>query len=122
MVKQVIVLRKDLNMRKGKMCAQAAHATLNIYINKFLNTSHKSWKEDLESWFLNNQTKIVLGCDSKEDLIKIAIDCAYLGLAYERVIDIGAAEFHNVSTVTGIVIGPAKSELIDQVTKNYKLL
>lgn len=28
--KQVIVLHKDLNMRKGKMVAQGAHASMNL--------------------------------------------------------------------------------------------
>jgi peptidyl-tRNA hydrolase len=29
--KQVIVIRTDLNMRKGKMCAQAAHASMKVF-------------------------------------------------------------------------------------------
>ena len=29
-VKQVIIIRKDLKMRKGKMCAQAAHAAMKV--------------------------------------------------------------------------------------------
>lgn len=29
MVKQVIIIRTDLNMRKGKMIAQGAHASVN---------------------------------------------------------------------------------------------
>jgi hypothetical protein len=31
--KQVIVLRKDLNMRKGKMVAQGAHASMRAILN-----------------------------------------------------------------------------------------
>ena len=33
-IKQVIVVRKDLNMRKGKMCAQVAHASLKIFLDR----------------------------------------------------------------------------------------
>jgi len=31
--KQVIVMRKDLNMRKGKMIAQGAHASLKVLLD-----------------------------------------------------------------------------------------
>ena len=33
-IKQVLVVRKDLNMRKGKLCAQAAHASLAVFFNR----------------------------------------------------------------------------------------
>lgn len=31
MLKQIIVMRNDLNMRKGKMIAQGAHASIVLY-------------------------------------------------------------------------------------------
>lgn len=34
-VKQVIVMRKDLNMRKGKMIAQGAHASVDALLSLF---------------------------------------------------------------------------------------
>ena len=33
MIKQVIVMRRDLNMRKGKMVAQGAHASMAVLLN-----------------------------------------------------------------------------------------
>ena len=33
--KQVIVIRKDLNMRKGKMIAQGAHASMKVILDEF---------------------------------------------------------------------------------------
>ena len=33
-VKQIIVIRKDLKMRKGKMCAQAAHASMKVLLDR----------------------------------------------------------------------------------------
>jgi len=49
-VKQVIVLRKDLQMRKGKMIAQGAHASMKVFF-------------DLAGYFVNFITKNVKSCD-----------------------------------------------------------
>ena len=41
MVKQVIVMRKDLNMRKGKMIAQGSHASLGSLLKFFDKIENK---------------------------------------------------------------------------------
>lgn len=33
-IKQVIVVRTDLNMRKGKMCSQVAHASMKVFFDR----------------------------------------------------------------------------------------
>ena len=39
-VKQIIVMRKDLNMRKGKIAAQASHASLGALLQLFNKTDN----------------------------------------------------------------------------------
>lgn len=39
MIKQVIVVRKDLNMRKGKLAAQVAHASMKVFFDRMTKTS-----------------------------------------------------------------------------------
>jgi peptidyl-tRNA hydrolase len=39
MIKQVIVVRKDLNMRKGKLAAQVAHASMKVFFDRMTRTS-----------------------------------------------------------------------------------
>ena len=34
MVKQVIIFRRDLNMRKGKIAAQVAHASMKVFFDR----------------------------------------------------------------------------------------
>ena len=120
MIKQVIVMRKDLNMRKGKMCAQAGHAVsmcmtqaaevkngiLTIDLNKIPN---------LKEWWEGAYTKIVLGCNSEEELDKLYNDAVNAGLICCMVIDNGATEFNGHKTKTCFGISPDDSEKIDKV-------
>ena len=50
--KQVIIMRQDLNLPKGKMAAQAAHAAVEA--------AHKSDKEKVKHWRDAGQKKVVL--------------------------------------------------------------
>jgi len=71
LVKQAIIVRKDLNMRKGKLAAQVAHASMNIFLNKAVTTSSNlivGISKDTKEWLETSYTKIVLGCNSLEDL------------------------------------------------------
>ena len=33
-IKQIIVVRKDLNMRKGKIASQCAHASMKVFFDR----------------------------------------------------------------------------------------
>lgn len=37
-VKQVLVMRKDLNCRKGKIASQCAHASLKVFFDKMVSS------------------------------------------------------------------------------------
>ena len=127
MVKQVIVVRKDLNMRKGKMCAQVAHASMAVFFNRRIFKSFKKFmliiiNKDMWEWINNSFTKIVVGCDNIVDVINIQKECIRLNILHAIIIDNGTTEFHGEKTVTCIAVGPAKAELIDSITGEYKLL
>lgn len=139
MTKQVIVVRKDLNMRKGKIAAQVAHSPLKVFLdrmsqipfatddnNKQLFETHFTqailewcnWSEGKPGF-----TKIVVGCDGGEpELREIEKKANDLGIPNALIVDNGCTEFHGVKTATCIAIGPDDAEKIDQITKNYKLL
>jgi PTH2 family peptidyl-tRNA hydrolase len=113
MLKQVIVVRKDLNMRKGKMVAQGSHASLGAYLD--------SGVFDRLDWLDNGQTKICVGIDSELELIQLYHKAKELLLPAYLVLDKGLTEFKE-PTLTAVGIGPADSELIDEVTGTLKLL
>lgn len=140
MVKQVIVMRKDLNMRKGKMIAQGAHASMKIFFDRarFSVTSPFTSVGDhfteitslevyyltpeMEEWIRGSFTKIVLSVNSLEELLDIKNQAEKLGLPVAIIEDNGLTEFKGIRTVTCLAIGPADSSVIDSITGLLPLL
>lgn len=125
-VKQVIVLRTDLNMRKGKMAAQAAHASMKVFFDRKVpgpkdRLDVPLWPEAVE-WVHGAFTKIAVGCASEAELRALHDRAVAAGLPCALVIDLGATEFHGVPTPTALAIGPAESSAIDPLTGTLKLL
>lgn len=112
-MKQVIVLRKDLNMRKGKMVAQGSHACLYAYL--------KTPKEVRDAWFNQRQTKICVSVDSEEELFAIHKAAEAAGLPSVLILDAGLTEFKE-PTYTAVGIGPAEDDAVNQITGKLKLL
>lgn len=121
-IKQVIVIRKDLNMRKGKMAAQAAHASIKFLADKLKEGNSIRWTEEQSEWLNGSFAKIVVSVDSEEELMQLYQETKQAGLTVSLIIDSGATEFHCVPTRTCIAIGPHESEAIDKFTSHLKLL
>ena len=128
--KQVIVMRTDLGMRKGKMIAQGAHASMAFLTRKPITVDdyrgtgllHGELTVAEVDWMKNSYTKICVRVDSLDELIHIheaALEC---GLVSHLITDSGKTEFDGVPTITCCAIGPDDSELINHVTGHLKLL
>jgi len=114
--KQVIVVRADLDLSKGKLAVQVAHASeLAIDATKRLD---EQWFYD---WFNEGYRKIVLKVQSLEELLRLKEEAEREKLPVATVIDFGLTELPP-DTVTAIGIGPAPSERIDTVTGRLSLL
>jgi len=140
MIKQVIVMRKDLNMRKGKMIAQGCHASMKIFFDRMRQSVSYPFSDigdditevgnyelenptpEMVEWIEGAFTKIVLGVNSLEELLTIYNEAEEAGLPVALIEDNGWTEFGGVKTITCIAIGPAKSEEIDKITKDLQLL
>jgi len=125
-VKQVIVLRTDLNMRKGKMAAQAAHASMKVFFDRRSPADPNRldvplWPAAVE-WVNGAFTKIVVGCPTEADLRDLHAKAQAAGLPSALIIDAGATEFHGVPTPTAVAVGPADAAAIDLLTGAFKLL
>lgn len=133
MIKQVIVMRKDLGMRKGKMIAQGAHASMKVFFDRLEDTeiceddgeypgySFKVNKEEQE-WISGRFTKIVVSCDSEEELLAIVAKAKAAKLPVALIQDAGKTEFAGVPTYTCCAVGPAKEKKVDRITGGLKLL
>lgn len=114
-VKQVIVVRNDLKMGKGKIAAQVGHACV-------LGAEHvrKSRPEWFEEWW-SGQEKVVVKVDGHSDLEKVKKDAIELGIPWSEVTDAGHTQIAP-GTTTCISIGPAPEDLVDKITGDLKLL
>lgn len=126
-IKQVIVLRKDLNMRKGKMVAQGGHAivaTMTPYMKKSSRGGYRFFPpKDMEEWLFNRSfKKICVSVNSEVELIKIYTIAIASGLPASLIQDAGHTEFHGQPTYTAVAVGPGDSEKIDPITGHLPLL
>lgn len=111
--KLVLVVRKDLNMGVGKIAAQCSHASVMAY--------QRSSRLMLLKWALSGQKKIVVSCPNEQALNKIRDQAKQQLLLTNIVRDAGHTQVKS-DTVTVLAVGPAKEELIDQVTGHLSLL
>ncbi len=110
--KQAILLREDLDMSKGKMIAQACHASLKAY--------RKADKQAVKEWEVSGEKKIVLKVD-EQSLQEKRMDAEASGLTVSSVKDAGKTELKS-GTETALAIGPDKEDSIDSVTGDLALI
>ena len=109
--KQVILVRQDLKLPKGKMSAQVAHASVGALL--------KSHKDDLKKWQSQGMKKIVLKVADEKELLEYKQKAEDAGMAVSLIEDAG----HTIvepGTLTCLGIGPHPAEKIDKVTGKLK--
>jgi len=123
--KQTIVLRKDLNMRKGKMVAQGAHASLRAILQLGHEDAGKfviPLDERLEPWLLGRFKKICVSVNSEAELLEVYEKARAAGLIAALIQDAGLTEFGGVPTYTAVAIGPDREDRVDAITGALRLL
>ena len=129
--KQVIVMRKDLNMRKGKMIAQGAHASMKVFFDKMTAYGKTQGRPYFKGLALNSEeaewvdgifTKICVSVNSEAELLDVYNKAREAGLNCSLIQDAGLTEFGGVATYTCVAIGPNYSDKIDLITGNLQLL
>jgi PTH2 family peptidyl-tRNA hydrolase len=123
-VKQVIVIRRDLKMRRGKEIAQGAHAAM-AWLARRLRIDEDHGCAELSAvereWLTTSFRKITVTVSSEEQLMAVYDKARAAGLVAELITDSGRTEFHGVPTPTSLAIGPDYDDHIDPVTGDLGL-
>ena len=136
--KMVIVVRKDLKMPRGKIAAQASHASVGAVIQSIFGErlDKSSFGIDGEGfeitkptfvngatkdWLIGEFTKICVYVESEQELMSIYEKAEESGLNVCLITDNGHTCFDGIPTKTCLAIGPTYSSLVDPITKDLKL-
>ncbi len=108
-------MRTDLKMRKGKMIAQGAHASVGVV---------HIYGDDprVKEWLAGPFAKICVRVGSEEELMALYAQAQEAGVLSFLITDSGRTEFHGVPTKTCCAIGPDTIENIDKITGGLELL
>jgi peptidyl-tRNA hydrolase, PTH2 family len=121
-VKQVIVIRKDLRMRRGKEIAQGAHASLAWLSKRMMHNDQTAivrLSDAERQWLMTRFRKVTLQVNSEDELSDIYDSAEKRGLEVHMITDAGLTEFPE-PTVTCLAIGPDYDDLIDPVTETLR--
>ena len=125
--KQVIVIRRDLRMRRGKEIAQGAHAATAWLADLILQTmrandvDHLALSPAEQAWLESSFRKVTVKVNSEEELIAVYQKALDAGLVVHLITDRGLTEFGGVPTRTCLAVGPDYDDLIDPVTGDLEL-
>ena len=111
-MKQVIAARTDLDMGRGKLAAQVAHASLSAYEDADRRTATE-WKGE-------GQKKIVVTVSGERELFEVADRAEREGLPHAVIRDAGHTQL-DPGTPTTCAVGPGRDDVVDNVTGDYPL-
>ena len=137
--KQMIVVRRDLKMRKGKIAAQAGHACVEATLMALAHegrldeirlSADATWAylddegtapTPLSEWFDAGVAKVCVYVDSEEELLDLARRGREAGFLVALIRDAGFTEFHGEPTYTCLAFEPLRGEQIDPLTGRLPL-
>jgi len=121
-IKQVILIRKDLKMRRGKEIAQGSHASMEFLVSRLRDNKVAAGNYGLTlhpdeiSWIDKGMAKVCLRVDSEQVLLQFHKNALASGLQSFLIRDSGRTEFGGIPTYTACAIGPGWSKSIDKIT------
>ena len=136
--KQMLIVRRDLKMRKGKIAAQASHAAVEAVLKAVLNENRagqlrtaenglvyleapEGEESPLTDWFRYGMAKICVYVDSEEELLALDQKARESGVITALILDAGMTEFHGEPTYTALAFEPLAAERADALTGGLPL-
>ncbi len=115
-VKLIIIINNGLKMGKGKIAAQAGHAS----VQATLKAGEKN-PLALQAWLSSGQKKVCLKGDDADQLLALEKQAKEAGLLTSKIHDAGHTQIPSGS-LTVLAIGPCQDELVEKITGTLKLL
>lgn len=123
-VKQVIVFRKDVKIRKGKLASLASQASAKFIIeNNEADRNDELFvklSQEEVQWIKESFPKAVLGIDSATELTDLAFRAELLGINVYSVFDEKLTKADRSAYPICVALGPDDEELINQITSHLK--
>lgn len=113
MYKQIIIVRADLKIGKGKLIAQASHAAIGAM--KLVD------EEIIKKWENKGSKKVVLKAKDVKELKQIMSELKKNKIPLFLVRDAGLTQLKK-GTITALGVGPVEEKKIDKITGKLKLL
>ena len=111
-LKQVILVRTDIKMSKGKAAAQVAHAAVEAVL--------KSERSLVQSWRNMGMKKVTLKVTSEKELYRYLQEAKDFGITTALIKDAGRTQI-KAGTITCLAIGPDTDDNIDAITSELKI-
>ena len=125
-LKQMIVIRRDLKMRRGKEIAQGAHAALGFLLpsnkSELTQQMHIQLSEAEINWLKGGQRKVCVRVNSEEELLAIHQKAQEVGVKSCLIQDSGKTEFAGQPTYTCLALGPDLATNLDPITGELELM
>jgi PTH2 family peptidyl-tRNA hydrolase len=103
-------------MSRGKIAVQVAHGSVSS-AEQARVLKQSIWK----AWLREGQKKVAVKVSSEEELLELRREAVNHSLPFALIRDAGMTELPP-GTITVLGIGPAKAEIVDEVTGELKLL
>ena len=126
--KQVIVIRRDLRMRRGKEIAQGAHASMAWLRQRVVPhltpagvADQVRFTEAERVWLEGSLRKVTVKVGSEDELLAVYDKAVQAGVLVQLITDRGLTEFGGTPTRTCLAVGPDYDDRIDPVTRDLEL-
>lgn len=117
--KMILIVNMELNMGRGKQCAQVAHAALGLFL-KVQQSDNALQVSELIDWLERGQKKIVVKGDNLNHLLNIKTQAEATGLPTYLVSDAGCTQIPPGSKTVLAIFG--KNQVLDTITGSLRLL
>lgn len=123
--KMVIVVRKDLSMRKGKFASQVANASIQFLIDN--NESergdevHVKMSHEEAVWFRGSMSRLIATIDSENALSDLILKAELRGVPVYPVYD-SRVTLESERTLTCAAFGPAEGEDLSMILSRLKIV